>query len=339
MSITNSGTYHLTGTLENGSISVNVGDDDIVKLVLDNVTITNLNGPAINVENAKKVIIILEEGSTNKLVDGETYDVLDEDINACIYSKDNLIINGSGTLEVTANFEDGIVSKDNIKIIGSNVKVNSKDDAIKGKDYVLVKDANIEITSKGDGIKSTNDTEEDKGYIVIENSKTNITADIDGIQAQTNIKINGGTFEIKANDDAIHADGMIEINDGDFNITAIEGIEATYVKINGGNIKISASDDGINAGNKSDAYTVTIEINGGNIEINMGAGDTDGIDSNGNLYINGGTININANSPFDYDGEVKLSGGKLIVNGEETTTITNQFMGGGMQQGGMQRMR
>ena len=81
----------------------------------------------------------------------------------------------------------------------------------------------------------------------------------------------------------------------------------------------------------------------------MGQGDTDAIDSNGSLYINGGTLNITANSPFDYDGEAKLNGGTLIVNGEETTTITNQFgggmngnmpQGGQMQQGGMQqRMR
>lgn len=60
----------------------------------------------------------------------------------------------------------------------------------------------------------------------------------------------------------------------------------------------------------------------------MSSGDTDAIDSNGNLYINGGTINITGNSPFDYDGEAKYTGGKLIVNGKETTELTNQFMGG-----------
>ena len=90
------------------------------------------------------------------------------------------------------------------------------------------------------------------------------------------------------------------------------------------------------------AYETTIEINGGNLTIKMGAGDTDGIDSNGNLYINGGTIDITANSPFDYDGESKYTGGTIIVNGEETNTITNQMMGGGMgenRQGNRQRMR
>ena len=111
-------------------------------------------------------------------------------------------------------------------------------------------------------------------------------------------------------------------------IDASEGIEGTYVKINNGTINISASDDGINAGNKSKNYNTTVEINGGKITIKMAAGDTDGIDSNGNLYINGGTIDITGNSPFDYDGEAKYNGGTLIVNGETTNTITNQFMGG-----------
>ena len=126
---------------------------------------------------------------------------------------------------------------------------------------------------------------------------------------------------------------MIVINDGTFNINAAEGIEATYIKINDGTINISASDDGINAANKSSAYSIAVEINGGYITIKMGSGDTDAIDSNGNLYINGGTIDITGNSPFDYDGNAEYNGGTIIVNGTETNSITNQFMGGGMNGG------
>ena len=122
---------------------------------------------------------------------------------------------------------------------------------------------------------------------------------------------------------------MIEINGGTFDLTAGEGIEATYVKINDGTITINATDDGINAGNKSNDYNVTIEINGGDITIDMAQGDTDGIDSNGDLFINGGTLNINCNSPFDYDGKVEYNGGTLIVNGSKTNSITNQFGGTG----------
>ncbi len=122
---------------------------------------------------------------------------------------------------------------------------------------------------------------------------------------------------------------MVEIKDGNYNITAAEGIEATYVKIDDGAININASDDGINAGNKSDQYSAKIEINGGKITIKMGQGDTDGIDSNGDIVINGGTIDVTANSAFDYDGKAEKNGGTLIINGTETDTIPNQMMGGG----------
>ena len=335
LNITKAGTYHLTGTLEDGNITINVGDDDVVKLILDSVTITNSNGPAIYVENADKVILTVAEGTTNTLTDGGS----DEEIDGCIYSKDDLVINGKGTLNIVANNMDGIVSKDDLSIYEAAINVNAQDDGIRGKDSLEIKDAKITLKVKGDGLKSTNDTDEDKGYMILEDSNINIEADDDGINAETDLRINGGTYRINAKDDAIHANGLLQIDDGTFNIVAAEGIEATYVKINGGTINIEASDDGINAGNKSSKYSIIIEINGGDITIKMGAGDTDGIDSNGSLYINGGTLNITGNSPFDYDGKAELNGGTLIVNGEETNTITNQFMGGGMPGGGMDQDR
>ena len=176
--------------------------------------------------------------------------------------------------------------------------------------------------------------------ITIDGGTYDITTTDDGIHSDGNIVINGGKITISSKDDGIHADGMVEINDGTLDITAAEGIEGTYVKINGGTINISASDDGINAGNKSNAYSVKIEINGGYITIKMGSGDTDAIDSNGDLYISGGTLDITAQSPFDYDGTAKYTGGTIIVNGTTTNQITNQMMGGpnGGQNGNMNQM-
>ena len=359
--ITQEGVYQLTGTINDGYIYINT--DGNVKLILNNVNVTNKNGPAIYVENAKNVEISTLKNTTNTFEDGTNYSGYDENIDACIYSKDDLILSGEGTLKVIANYKDGIVSKDDLDITGGEYIITAKNDAIKGKDSIEIANGIFTLEATGDGITATNDTDEGKGYIVIENGTFNIkttgtTADSsskgikavtqieinngtfeinstdDGIHTNGDIKINGGTFKITSQDDGIHADGMIEINNGSYDINAAEGIEATYVKINDGSINISATDDGINAGNKSDKYSVTIEINGGNINIKMGNGDTDAIDSNGNLYINGGTIDITCNSPFDYDGEAKYTGGTLIVNGEKTNTITNQMMGGGMM-GGM----
>ena len=112
-------------------------------------------------------------------------------------------------------------------------------------------------------------------------------------------------------------------------ISGTEGLEATYVKINGGDISVSASDDGVNAARKSSAYTPAVEINGGTLTIAMGAGDTDGVDANGSLIINGGTISITGQSAFDCDGTVQYNGGVLIVNGQQVDSIPMQQMGGG----------
>ena len=317
VNITKGGTYNLSGSYE--TITINTEED--VTLNLNSVEITSASGPAINVVEADTVTIILS--GQNKITATTT-----EDLDGAIYSKADLVFLGTGSLEVKSNF-DGIVSKDTLVIKNGTYVVNADDDGIRGKDSVEIENGTFTIKAGDNGIKSTNEDDANLGYIHIKGGTYNIDAENDGIHSMMNLTIDGGTFTITCKDDAIHANGMVEINNGTFEITAGEGIEATYVKINDGNINISASDDGINAGNKSDKYSVTIEINGGYITIKMGQGDTDGIDSNGNLYINGGTINVTGNSPFDYDGKAEYNGGTLIVNGEETDTITNQF-GGGM---------
>ena len=118
-------------------------------------------------------------------------------------------------------------------------------------------------------------------------------------------------------------------------VSAGEGLEATWIQINGGTIDISASDDGMNAAWKSSICTPVIEINDGVITVAMGAGDTDAVDSNGYIYVNGGTLDITAQSPFDYDMGSQYNGGTIIVNGTETNAITAQMMGGGMMGGQM----
>ncbi len=315
--ITESGTHELSGEYESVTIKANGN----VELKLNNVEITSDDGPAIYVEEAKNVEIVLS--GKNKITATTT-----EDFDGAIYSKADLVILGDGELEVVSNY-DGIVSKDTLTIKNGTYTINSEDDGIRGKDNVEIVAGTYTITAAGDGIKSTNDEDTDLGYIKISNGKFNITAGDDAINAITTLTIEDGDFTITAKDDAIHADGMVEIKDGNCNITAAEGIEATYVKIDDGAININASDDGINAGNKSNQYSVKIEINGGKITIKMGQGDTDGIDSNGDIVINGGTIDVTANSAFDYDGKAEKNGGTLIINGTETDTIPNQMMGGG----------
>ena len=164
-----------------------------------------------------------------------------------------------------------------------------------------------------------------------------ISSTDNGITSKDELTVTGGTYNITASGKGLESNDSTAICDGTFTIDAKEGMESTYVRIDGGTFEISASDDGINAAANSDKNNVQVEINGGTLSIKMGAGDTDGIDSNGDLTINGGNISIECNSPFDYDGTGTLNGGTVVVNGEEVTELTNQFGGGmgGMGKGGM----
>ncbi len=305
--ITEAGVYVLTGSAKEACVVVDAGDDDKVQLVLSGLSVVNTDQPCILVENADKVFLTSAEGSENVLTVTGAFSG-DED--AAVFSRDDLVLNGLGTVTVSSS-KDGIRSNDDLKLTGGTWVVTSAKCALKAHEGIYAADGTYTLTAGSDGLHAENNDDDTVGCI----------------------EIDGGVFTIKAGDDGIHGTTCVTVNGGTLTITAAEGIEATQVTVNGGKITISASDDGINAARKSTSMTPKIEINGGEITISMGAGDTDGIDSNGDLIITGGTINVTAQSPFDYDGTCTHTGGTLIVNGTETNTVTNQMMGGGM--GGM----
>ncbi len=305
LEITEPGTYRLTGSIADGLITINA-PDNVVRLILDNVTIKNSSGPAIACYAAEDLVIELV--GENTLEDGKSYaTTYDEDVNGAIYSKDDLTFQGDGTLNLTANYQDGIVGKDDVKFNSGIYNITAKDDGIRGKDSVYVVDGTFNITAKGDGIKSTNNTTAGKGFVLIEN----------------------GSLTIAASDDGIHAENRLLIYDGEVNITkSYEGLEAQVVMINGGDVKVYASDDGINANGGSDTTTSQnpmqdynknslIVVNGGNVYINA-AGD--GIDSNGYVDFAGGTVVVdgptnNGNGALDSGLSISQSGGTVIAVG------------------------
>ena len=308
ISITSAGVYVIKGSAKNATVTVEAADDAKVQIVLSGAEITNDSAPAIYVKSADKVFVTTEKGTTNTLSvtgsftsDGET------NTDAVIFSKDDLVLNGEGTLNISST-DNGVSGKDDVKITGGTINIDSASDAIEAHETIAVADGNITINSQKDGLHAENDEDNTVGDVYISGGTFNITAASDGIQGTTTVVIDGGTFDI----------------------TGAEGIEGTNVTINDGTINISASDDGINATSKSSAMSVAVTINGGNITIIMGQGDTDGIDSNGDLYITGGTVDITGQSCCDCDGTAEKTGGTLIVNGVETDTIPNQMMGGGM---------
>lgn len=312
-SITEEGVYVISGNAKNCTITVEADDTAKVQLVLDGVSIENDGAPAIFVKSADKVFVTTASGSTNNLsVTGTFATTAEDNIDGVIYSKDDLTLNGKGTLTISSS-ANGIVGKDDVKVTGGTYEINASGHGIQGKDSIRVADGTFDIHATTDALHSKNDEDPEKGYIYIAN----------------------GTFSLEAGSDGIGGTSAVQIDGGSFAIKSAEGIEGTYVQINDGTVNIEASDDGINATSKSTAYGVTLEINGGNIDINMGSGDTDALDANGDLFINGGTVNITAQFAFDFDGQGVLNGGIVTVNGEQVTEITNSMMGPGGGRGGM----
>ena len=311
--ITEEGVYVLSGTASEVTVTVEAADDAKVQIVLDGVSITNKDFPAIYVINADKVFVTTTDSENTLSVTGTFTQDGTTNTDAVIFAKDDIVLNGTGTLTVNST-ENGVSCKNDLKVTGGTYNMSVTSKAFEAEDSILIADGTFNIKAGTDGLHAEDDEDDTTGMIYIEN----------------------GTFTISCGDDAIHATTTIVIDGGTFTIDGAEGIEATNITINDGDLTINASDDGINAGRKSTAETVAITINGGTITVNMGAGDTDAIDSNGDITVNGGTIDITAQSPFDCDGNAQYNGGTIIVNGETVNAITNQMMGG---MGGMRGMR
>lgn len=297
ITITSEGVYLISGTAKNVTIYVEAEDTAKVQIVLEDLSIENETMPVIYVISADKVFITSNGENTLK-VSGTFAKDDTNNLNAVIFSKQDITLNGTGTLNIesTAN---GITGKDDVKVTGGTYNIKSASVGIRANDSIRISDGTINIIAGTDGLHAENSSDDTKGYIFIAK----------------------GTINIKATDDCIHGGTVVQIDDGNITLEGAEGIEGTYVQINGGTININATGDGINAGSKSESFPVTLEITGGEITIVMASGDTDGIDSNGDLIVSGGTINVTGNGAFDYDGTVTYTGGTIIINGNKVDEI------------------
>ena len=298
------GIYLLSGDYTNTTIIVEVSDNEKVQLILDGVNITNDNHACIYVENADKLFVTTISNSS--LTVTNMFESSNDKIDAVIYSKDDLTLNGIATLTVNSS-ETAIKCNDDLTITSAEYIINAQKKGIDANNSIAIANGIFTINAKTDGLHAENNDDDSLGYIYI--------AD--------------GTFNINAADDGIHATSVLQIDSGNFTLQAHEAIESTYIQINGGQFNISAYDDGINAARKSSSYSPVIEINSGTIKIVIANGDHDAIDSNGDLIITGGIIDITSNSAFDYDGKCYYSSGTIIVNGQQVDSIpTNNINGG-----------
>ncbi len=330
ITITKAGVYVLSGTLTDGQILIDNKDKGVVRLVLNGVDITNGDNPAIYSKKAGKTIISIEEGTVNKLTDGKEYSLEDseDEPDASLFSKNDLTINGSGKLIVNGNYSKGIKTKDDLKITGGDIEVNSVDNGIVGRDLVAVNSGNITINAGGDGIKSTNDADTTKGFIAIEGGKFNIEAEQDGIQAETYLLIKDGEFNITAGGGSENAPAKTN-NDmggpGGFggqqggntqqtsessstdDTTSTKGLKASgEIGIAGGTFNINSADDSVHTNN-------SIVINGG--ALSLSAGD-DGVHADNTLVINDGKIDISKS----YEG---LESAVITINGGDINIVAS----------------
>ncbi|MBE6018542.1 MAG: carbohydrate-binding domain-containing protein, partial [Lachnospiraceae bacterium] len=256
-----------------------------------------------------------------------------ESSQSAISANDVLAITGADITVISdmdaIHCENEDLTLGNIYIESGTFDLNCAGDGVSATGELTIMDGDFTVRTAGGGADASMKGLKSDGDLIIYGGYFSLETTEDSIHSDSCVTINGGVFEIYSEDDAVHADGMLTINGGEFDIEAWEGLEATYILINDGVINIYGKDDGINAANKSSDYEVAVEINGGELTIDMEAGDTDGIDSNGNIYINGGTISVNGQSTIDYDGYAEYTGGTIIINGQTVDSIPNQMMGGG----------
>lgn len=360
VTITSAGTYIISGSLSDGQIVIAASDSDKVQLVLNNAEINCNTSAAVYVKSADKVFVTLPAGTTNSLGGGTEYVQTDDNtVDGVIFSKSDLTLNGTGTLKIDADYRHGIVTKDTLCITGGTYVIDAVKTCLAGKDGIKILDGSFTLTSGSKGLNSGNDDDAKEGSIYIAGGTFTIKSEDDSIHADGSCIIAGGTYTIATGDDGIHASYDTIITDGSITITdSYEGIEGRRITVSGGTINLTASDDGINAatGGSSDEQRmpggqqpqemrmpggqkpsgmdmdnkgqapasrsasdddVYIKITGGTITVNAGG---DGIDSNGNLYITGGTVYVagptsNGDGALDYEEEASITGGTLIAAG------------------------
>ena len=347
VTVTSGGTYALSGTASDGRVIVNAPDEEVT-LVLCGVNITSSESSAIYVYKSKSTTVYVYEGTENTLTDAKTYayadsysSQADEEPDACVYSKSDLVISGKGKLTVNANYKNGITGKDTLTIENADITLTAANNGINGKDYLAVGNSVITVKCSGDALRSTNDTDTSLGYITLNASTLNLTAGEDGIQAQTtmaikdvtakivsgggyktkassetsskgikagsDLKISGSTIEIDSSDDAVHSNANITVDSGTYTLyTGDDGMHADEnLKISGGTVTVKSSYEGLEAN--------TIDVSAGTIDITA---SDDGFNAAGGNDQSGFGGMMKDNFGSSDSAYLNISGGKITVNCE-----------------------
>lgn len=339
ITIKDEGTYILSGTLNDGMIIVNADENDKLQLVFDNVTINSETSASLYVLEADKVVVTLADGSENTLSNGGTFTAIDENhIDAVIFSKQDLSLNGDGKLSITSPAGHGIVSKDDLVFTGGTYIVESASHGLQANDSVRIVNTDLTIDAGKDGIHSENDKDEERGFVYVEDGTFSIEAEGDGVSAGAYLYIEDGVFSVVSGGGSVNAaqktsenwggfrgeqmgqrmnpqDMAVQSTDGvsvedtsDTESTSIKGMKAEGdVIIKSGTLIIDAADDAVHSNS-------SIYIEGGVYEIASG---DDGVHADDTVTISDGTIHITKS----YEGieglHVQISGGDIQIVSED----------------------
>ena len=330
VTITAEGTYIFSGTLSEGQIVVDA-DKAKVQIVFDNVDITCASSAAVYVKNAEKVFVTLAEGAQNTLRNTDEYVAIDDNnIDAVIFAKSDLTLNGTGSLTIVSAEGHGIVSKDDLKITGGTYDITAAGHALSGKDSVRIADGTFILTAEKDDIHAENADDEEKGYIYIADGDFTITSDGDGMDASNIVQIEDGTFDITAgggaaNSQKTHESDMpgggmsqnIERPDG-------ESMPQMGEKPDGENMPQDTTTDESGTSTKGIKAGGGMYLNGGTYQINSA---DDSIHSNANIMIADGTYTLaTGDDGVHADDALTVNGGTITVTesyeGLEGLTVT-----------------
>lgn len=294
ITISEEGTYILSGTLGDGMVIVNAEDSDKIQLVLNGVEITNSTSAAVYVAQADKVVITTASGSENLLSNGGEYVAIDDNnIDAAIFSKADLTLNGAGTLTINAAAGHGVVSKDDLVLTSGSYDITSEKHGLSGKDSVRIASGTYVIVSGKDGIHAENADDTTLGFLYVL----------------------GGSFQITADGDGMSAAAYLQIEDGDFSINAGGGSAAASLS---GNSRNSVPDSDIQTTETEDSSstkglkaTTALMINGGTFTVDSA---DDALHSNSNLSIASGDFTIaSGDDAIHADSAVSISGGDFDI--------------------------
>ena len=317
--ITAAGVYRLSGALADGQIVVNTADKAPVNLILDGVTLSNAASAPIYIMKAQEAVILLADGSENRVSDGKSYVFVspsDNEPNAAIFSKADLTISGGGSLTVIGNYNDGITGKDDLTITGGTIAVTAVDDGIRGKGNLIIQDGAITVQAAGDGLKADNAEDPARGNVSVAGGVIAITAGGDAISAEQAVTIAAGRLTL------VTGGGHQANLSADTSAKGLKGLAS--IVIDGGTFAIDSADDAIHSNN-------SIVINGGTFEIATG---DDGVHADASLTINGGDLRINRSYEGIESAVITINDGKLrITASDDGLNVAGESEGGGLPPG------